>query len=411
VRNRLTQILLFVFIDVLGYSLILPLLSYYADTFGASPAVIGLLIASNALTQLLGAPIIGRLSDRYGRRPMLILSIAGTVVSFLLLATARSLGMLFLSRILDGFLGGNTSLAQAYISDVTEEKDRARGMGMIGASFGLGFIFGPALGGILSFGGNYGRPALAAAVLSALNLIGVLLWLPESLPPEKRAQFARDARSRPSRSRLPALWTAFQRPCVGPLLSIRLAYSLAFTMFETVFSLYAIYRLGLNVQTTSYVLAYVGVLVVIVQGGSIGALVKRFQESHLAMAGIVLMTLSLLGWGLAPNLWVLLVVLLPLALAAGILNTMLNSLLSKVVRPEEVGGTLGLSNALASFARVVSPIVGGFLIDGIGAWAPGVAGAFIMAGLIIYGQRELPRLPIPPTPDCTRTMLPEPEPL
>ncbi len=186
-KRQLSLLFLFVFVDILGFSLILPLLPYYAESFGATPVVVGLLLSANAVTQLLGAPVIGRLSDRYGRRPLLLLCILGTVAGFLLLGFANSLALLFLSRIVDGFLGGNISLAQAYITDVTDEQNRAKGMGLIGAAFGLGFIIGPALGGMLSRGENYALPAFLAAGLAALNLVGVWLWLPESLSPERRA--------------------------------------------------------------------------------------------------------------------------------------------------------------------------------------------------------------------------------
>src|SRR5512135_3678920 len=149
-RSRLTSVFIIVFIDLLGFSLILPLLPYYAETFGANPTLVGLLVGSYAAAQLVGAPILGRLSDRYGRRPILLLSVLGTFIGFLLLGFARSLWVLFASRILDGLTGGNLSIAQAYISDVTDAKSRARGLGMVGAAFGLGFIIGPAVGGILS---------------------------------------------------------------------------------------------------------------------------------------------------------------------------------------------------------------------------------------------------------------------
>ena len=208
-RRRLALLFLFVFVDVLGFSLILPLLPFYAETFDATPTLVGLLLGANALAQFIGAPVLGRLSDHYGRRPLLILSIAGTVVSFLLLGWANSLGVVFLSRVLDGFLGGNISLAQAYITDVTDKENRARGLGLIGASFGLAFIFGPALGGTLSAGGDYSLPAFAAAGLSALNLLGVLLWLPESLPPEQREVRAASPRTRFT---LGALRDALRRP-------------------------------------------------------------------------------------------------------------------------------------------------------------------------------------------------------
>jgi DHA1 family tetracycline resistance protein-like MFS transporter len=385
-RKNLALIFVFVFIDVLGFSLILPLLPYYAETFAATPTVVGLLLGANAVTQLISAPIIGRLSDRYGRRPMLILSIAGTVASFLMLGLANSLWMLFASRILDGLLGGNISLAQAYITDVTDEKNRARGLGIIGASFGLGFIFGPALGGTLSGGGNYGRPALAAAALSALNLLSVLAWLPESLPSERRAEMAHSPRAAFTAR---ALWEALNRPCVGPLLHVSLFYGLAFTVFQTVFSLFAQKRLGLDAQATSYVFTYVGLLIVAIQGGGMGLLTKRFSEKQLIFGGSVLLALSLLAWALTPTLWLLLVVLAPLALAGGVLNVAINAALTKSVYPEEVGGTLGLSAALGSLDRVISPIVGAFLLDNVGAAAPGVLGALLMAWLVSYTWRRV----------------------
>jgi DHA1 family tetracycline resistance protein-like MFS transporter len=386
VRRRLALLFAFVFVDVLGFSLILPLLPYYAATFAATPTIVGLLLGANAATQFIGAPIIGRLSDRYGRRPLLILSIAGTVAGFAMLGLANSLAMLFASRILDGFLGGDISLAQAYITDVTDEKNRARGLGLIGASFGLGFIFGPALGGTLSAGGNYNLPAFVAAGLSALNLLGVLLWLPESLPPERRTQRVGSPRTAFTAR---ALWEALNRPCVGPLLSVRLFYGLAFTIFQTIFALFAQKRLALDAQATSYVLTYVGLLIVVIQGGGMGLLTKRFSDKQLIFGGTILMAFSLLGWALIPSLWLLLVILAPLALAGGVLNVGSNSALTKSVYPEEVGGVLGLSASLGSLTRVVSPVAGGFLLEAVGTAAPGIVGALLMAWLIAYTWRHV----------------------
>jgi DHA1 family tetracycline resistance protein-like MFS transporter len=385
-KRSLILIFFFVFVDVLGFSLILPLLPYYAETFGATATTVGLLLGANALAQFIGAPVIGRLSDQYGRRPLLLLSIAGTVVSFLMLGWANALWALFASRVLDGLLGGNISLAQAYITDVTDEQNRARGLGIIGASFGLGFIFGPALGGALSAGGNYSLPAFAAAALSALNFLGVLLWLPESLSPERLAQKAISPRAEFTAR---ALWEALGRPCVGPLLQVLLLYGLAFTTFQTVFSLFAQKRLGLNAQTTSYVFTYVGVLIVLVQGGGIGLLTRRFSEKQLIFGGTIVMTLALLAWALTPTLGILLIVLAPLALAGGVLNVASNSALTKSVYPEEVGGALGLSASLGSLTRVASPVVGAFLLDRVSAAAPGILGALLMAWLIYYTWRRV----------------------
>ena len=275
-KRRLVTVFVIVFVDLLGFGLILPLLPFYADAYGASPFVVGLLAASYAAAQFVGAPVLGRLSDRYGRRPILLISIAGTVVGFLLLGLAEPLGralagdsseattnaiilaILFLSRILDGVTGGNISVAQAYITDVTDEENRARGLGLIGAAFGLGFIIGPALGGALSAGGRYAVPAFVAAAIAALNWFAVLFWLPESLTEETKAELAKQ----PARSILSVreLVNALKRPRFGPLLNVRFFYGLAFATFTGVFALYAQYRLQLDSTGTGYILAYVGLL-------------------------------------------------------------------------------------------------------------------------------------------------------
>lgn len=415
-RNRMLTIFIVVFVDLLGFGLILPLLPYYAETFGATPTVAGLLVSSYAAAQLIGAPILGRLSDRYGRRPLLLVSIFGTIVGFLLLGLAQPLGtslagllpggllaantlalaVLFTSRLLDGLTGGNISVAQAYITDITDEKNRARGLGLIGAAFGLGFIIGPAVGGALSAGGRYAVPAFAAAAIALLNWIAVFIWLPESLTREARAELAK----RPARAvmSLSALLRALQRPRFGPLLHTRFLYGLAFATFTGVFALYARYRLGLSSDQTGYVLAYVGLLVVLVQGVAIGRLTARFQESRLIFGAVVLLALSLLAWAFAPNVPVLLIVLAPLSLASGVLNTVVNSAITKSVYPEEIGGALGLSASLESFTRVVGPVAGAFLLDVLGTWAPGVIGALLMAWLVTFVWRRLIVNPDPPLP-------------
>ena len=414
-NSRLLPVFLVVFVDLLGFGLILPLLPYYADSYGATPIIVGLLTASYAAAQLLGAPLLGRFSDRFGRRPILLVSIFGTFVGFVLLGIAEPFGealagvfgltasanvfiisLLFISRVTDGLTGGNISVAQAYITDVTTDKNRAQGLGMIGAAFGLGFIIGPATGGLLSTWG-YAVPAFAAALLAMLNLIAVYLYLPESLTPEKRAEMAARAADKPAFS-LASLWNALNRPRVGPLLHIRFFFGLAFSTFQTVFALYAQYRLNLDARATGFILTYVGVLSVIVQGFAVGRLSSRFKENHLILASAILMTGSLLGWAFTPNVITLLIIMAPLAFAGGILNTILNSALTKVVYPEEVGGTLGLSASLESFTRVIAPSLGGFLLGQIGTWAPGLAAALVMVWVAIFVWRRLLVNPDPPLP-------------
>jgi DHA1 family tetracycline resistance protein-like MFS transporter len=409
---RLINIFIVVFVDLLGFSLILPLLPYYAEQFGASATVVGLLTASYAAASLVGAPLMGRLSDRFGRRPILLLSVAGTCMGFLLLGFAEPigrglaslvaaravnvfvLGVLFLSRSVDGLTGGNISVAQAYISDITDEQNRARGLGLIGAAFGLGFIIGPAVGGLLSRWG-YGVPAFAAAGLSFLNLLAIFFALPESLTEERRAAI--------SQQKLPpftlaALAAALNRPKVGPLLYVRLFFGLAFAMFQSIFSLYAATKLHLTTQTTGFVLAYVGLLSVLVQGVGIGIVTKRFRENAIILTALWLMVFGLAGWAVTPNLPILLVVLLPLSLGGGTLNTLLNSAITKSVTREEIGGTLGISASLESVTRVIAPSAGGFLLGSLGAWAPGVFSAALMLGVVYYAYRRIIRAKSPVVP-------------
>jgi DHA1 family tetracycline resistance protein-like MFS transporter len=378
-NKMLASIFLIVFIDLLGFSLILPLLPYYAKTFNADGTVTGILVASYAAMQLIAAPILGRLSDTYGRRPVLLVSIFGTFIGFLLLGFAQSLVVLFASRIIDGITGGNLTVAQAYITDVTDAKNRAKGLGMIGAAFGLGFIIGPVTGGVLSQWG-YAVPAFAAAGLAIINLILVAVWLPESLTAEKRALITQKRQA----LSLSAMLAALRRPFTGSLLISRFFFGLAFAIFQTIFSLYALARFNLSAAQTGYVLTYVGVLSVITQGFLIGRLTKRIRENVLIMGCVVVMAACFLGWAFTPSLALLLVIMAPTSFAGGVLNTVLSSTLTKSVAPQEIGGILGLSASIESLTRVFAPALGGFLLSGLGTWAPGLFGAIILAGLSIY---------------------------
>jgi len=400
--TKFINIFLVVFIDMLGFGLILPLLPYYAETFGATAELVGLLVGSYAAAQLIGAPILGRLSDRIGRRPVLLLSVAGTFAGFVLLGFATPIGqfmavifksnainsfiiaVLFFSRILDGLTGGNITVAQAYITDLSDEQNRAKSFGLIGAAFGLGFIIGPAVGGILSRWG-YNLPALIAALVSFLNLLSIFFFLPESLTSERK-----DAALR--RRRAPftftAMMQAFKRPQIGPLLQVRFFYGLAFVIFQSVFALFT-QAIGFSSQTTGFILTFVGVIAVIVQGGLIGVLTRRFCDNWLIINGLWLMSGALLAWGFTSKLWILLLVVLPIASSGGMLNTVTQSAITKVVAPEEVGGILGITTSLEAVTRVIAPSVGGFLLQYLGVWAPGVFAALLMLWTVWITYRQI----------------------
>jgi DHA1 family tetracycline resistance protein-like MFS transporter len=365
-KKMLFAIFLIVFIDLLGFSVILPLLPFYAETFGATPLVVGLLTATYAAAQLIGAPLLGRLSDRYGRRPILMISIAGNMLGFVLLAVAQNLGILFLARALAGLTGGNISVAQAYISDVSEPKDRGKALGLIGAAFGLGFIIGPAVGGIL---GTFGFwvPATVSAVLSGINLLLVFFWLPESLTVERRLKLANT--SRPPFT-VKAMLQTLKRPFVGPLLHTRFFFGLAFAMFQSIFALYAQYRLNLDGRQTGYILAYVGVLSAVTQGFLIGKITARFSDTQIILVSTIIMAIGLGAWAFAPN-------------------TTINSAMSKAVAPIEIGGILGLAASFESLTRVISPSLGGLMLEKLGTASPGIFGAIILIWLATYVARKV----------------------
>ena len=384
-NKRLLNIGLIVLIDMLGFALIVPLLAFFADTFGATAFQTGLLVASYAAMQMISAPILGRISDRFGRRPVFLISILGTFLGFIILGLANSLWILFVSRILSGLTAGNISVAQAYIADVTDEKNRARGMGMLGAAFGIGFILGPALGGTLSVYG-FAVPAFVSAALCFINLLTVFFWLPESLTPERRVQLMAQEKADVS---FGALLAALQHPSAGPLLWVRFGFAIAFNSFQSVFALYTLSKFGLTAQQTGYILAYVGIVLVIMQGGLIGPLSARFKESHLLLAFTIFATVGLFGWAVVQTVPGLLVAMFPLAIGAGSFNAVINSAISKTVSHDEVGGMLGFSAGLESATRVVMPALASYLLGRFGPSTPGYMATLVMAIVVVFAYARL----------------------
>jgi MFS transporter, DHA1 family, tetracycline resistance protein len=361
-------IFLTIFVNLIGFGIIVPLLPFYAETFGASPIVIGLLFAVFSLCQLIAAPALGDLSDRYGRRPVLVFSLAGTVVSFVMLALAQSVVMLFIARIVDGLSGGNISTARAYVADITEPKDRARAYGLIGAAFGLGFVMGPALSGMLARV-SYTAPIWAAAALTLVATAMAWLWLPETI---HRAQ----AGTGNPLSYLPEL---LRRPVMRRVLTIDFVYWFSFAIFQTTFSLFAARRFGFDASRTGYLFAGFGLLGAVIQGGFIRPIVRRAGDKSTFIAGIVFSCLGLVAAALAHSVWLFVLALVPLAIGMGFGHPTVSSLISRAGRGDEQGRVQGAASAVESLGRTLGPVWGSASLQRWGEATPFVTGAAFLA--------------------------------
>ena len=423
--KRVLPIFVIVLIDLLGLTIIIPLMPLYATAFRANAFTVGLLGAAYPLMQFLGAPLLGRLSDRYGRKPILLISQAGTLLGFVILGLANSLWLLFLARLLDGLSGANVSTAQAAITDSTTAKTRTQGLGLIGAAFGLGFIIGPIIAfvALQASGNNYHVPAWVAVGMSALSIVLTWFWLPETLPAAGHGR-----RPQPAALSLGAMLQAVGHPQVGLLLVLIFAQQIAFGGFEQLLSLFTLSRLGLNASGNAVIFVFVGVILVGVQGGLVGQWSRRWGDRRLIFAGLGLLALGLSltavtprrpvpwyseaamttelaasgdlaaggeaasgdlpielppehdrGWlGLA---WIL-AAMVPAAIGGGILQPSINSLITKRVAGDEVGGTLGLSAAFLSLGNALAPVMGGVIFQGLGPTAPFLLGGLLMAALL-----------------------------
>jgi MFS family permease len=371
---------LIVLFDLVGFGFVIPLLPFYGLHFGGTAAEVTWLMACYSLAQLFFSPLLGRLSDRLGRRPVLLVSLAFSIAAYIWLGLADALWMLFAARLLAGAGAGNIAAAQAYITDVTSPEARAKGMGLIGAAFGLGFTIGPWIGGQLAGSdpttAALARPAFAAAGMSALAFVLVLALLKESLPPE-----ARHAPAGPGRWQLARQVLA--RPTLRQLLVLFFATISAFAAMETTFALWANDAFGWGPQQVGYVFLFVGLVLVVVQGLLIGPLSRRFGEARLVLAGAALIAAGLAGTPFALSLPRLLVVTALLAVGMGLLNPSMNSLISRQAGSDERGGVMGVSQSAGSLARIVGPLIAGPLFALLGRDAPYYAGAIVMAGVVL----------------------------
>lgn len=371
-RASLLIIFLIVFVDLVGFGIVIPILPYYARAFGASAWQLGWLMTSYSLMQFLVAPLWGRLSDRIGRRPVLIASLIGTCLSMTVLGLAHSLAWLFIARTAAGIFGANISTAYAYVADVTDEENRAKGMGMVGAAFGLGFIFGPAIGGVLSRYG-YAAPMFAGAALAAANTIFALAKLAE---PPLAAEVRASHRTR--RFDLTVIRQALGDPRSRLAIGVFLLVTMAVTQMEVIFAIYLKAFFGYEAQSAGLLLALMGIVMVGMQGGLIGRLVKAYGELKLILAGTLICAVALVGFGLATAIPVLVTALVFLALGHGMLHPSLSSLASKGATPTTRGATMGVFQSAGSLARVLGPPCAGFLYDSVGPAFPFYGGSVLL---------------------------------
>ena len=369
----LLVIFLTIFVNLVGFGIIIPLLPFYAETFGASPVTIGLLFASFSLSQLIASPLLGGLSDRWGRRPVLILSLIGTAVSFVMLAVAQSLAMLFAARIVDGLSGGNITTARAYIADITTEEERPRAFGLLGAAFGLGFVVGPALGGALSHI-SYTAPIWAAAAITIVAIVLAWIWLPETV---HRAQAG---------AALPwhALGTVLQRPRLRLLLGIDFVYWMAFAVYQTTFALFGARRFGFDATHTGYLLSAFGALGVIIQGGLVGPIAAALGSRRTLLVGLGFACAGWAGSALTYSVPVFVGMLVPAAIGIGLCNAVLTAMVSTAAGRAEQGRVQGAAGALESLGRTLGPVWGNALLQraGEGAAFGAAAGLLVVAGVM-----------------------------
>lgn len=365
------------FLDLVGFGIVIPLLPLYAKRFGAGPVAVAWLLAVYSLMQFFFAPWWGRVSDRVGRRPVMLVGLFGAAASYLACGLAGSLAVLFAARVLSGVTGATVGVAQAYVADVTGPADRAKGMGMIGAAFGIGFIVGPALGGALS-GFGPAVPFFAAAALALMNGVAAAFRLPESLPAE-----GRDARRRGFglAERARALFGAGTPGRLRALYLAGFLATLAFAAMEGTFSLWADARWHATRHGIAYLFAYMGIVSVIAQGGVVGRLAKRIGERNTALVGGVLLAAGLAGVAAAPTVPLMMAALAVLAFGQGTTSPAVSSLVSRQGSAADQGRLLGVNQSLSALGRVIGPVCGGIALAHVGLAAPfAVAAVLAMAG-------------------------------
>lgn len=374
-NKALLTVFFIVFLDLFGFGIILPLLPFIAEEFHANPFQIGLLTSTYSFFQLIAAPILGRLSDRYGRKKLLVVSQIGSAAGYILLGLAHSLPLLFLSRLIDGVTGGNISVAQAYVADVTDKKDRAKGMGMLGAAFGLGFIFGPAFGGFLSQW-SFAAPAYAAAAMAGLTALATSYFLKESIDTKKAIT------SPHTRFNLDEIKKVLSLRPVGLLIIIFLLFNTGFSVIQGNFALWTERTFSYTATENGYLLAFIGVVSASTQLLALPRLLKRFSEIKLLKMGTLAITIGMFSFLLVTKPFMLFFSILFIPFGFGLINPSIQALASENVPPEDYGGVLGTLQSAGSLGRVFGPAGGGELFHVFGKNSPFAASGTML--LFVY---------------------------
>jgi multidrug resistance protein len=370
-RSRATLPTLFsiIIVDLIGFGILMPALPFYAKKYGATPTELGLLLAIHAAMQFVFAPIWGRLSDRIGRRPIMLGTVAGTAVALFALALAPSLAWLFVARALSGIFAANISVATAYLTDVTEPEERTRWMGMVGASFGIGFLLGPAIGGLLA---PYGLavPIFTAAGMATVNFVYAAVVLKEPV----RHELATGA----GVGRIEVL----RNPSVARLTTVNLFFSLAVTQLEAMFAFYMIDRFDFDMRQVAFILVGMAFVMVLIQGGGMRRLAERFGERHLLLVGLLLMSVGIGSVPLSGSVALLMAPLMLAAVGRAIAQPPMMSWVSTLADERERGSVMGTFQSAASLARVLGPVVAGLAYEFSPAWPFWLGGMLLACALV-----------------------------
>lgn len=373
------------FFDLVGFGIIIPVLPFYASSFGASPQTVTLLSTSFALAQFAAAPVLGRISDRVGRRPVMLISIAGSCASMLVLGFASALWMVFLARLVSGLCTANVSTAHAYVADRVAPARRAKYMGLMGSAIGLGFVFGPAIGGLLSRPDHPELPFLVAAGVAGINWVMALVWLPESLRPARDpAAPASLAPAAMLASRRHELVRVLWGTPLGWLVVVNLCFFFAFASMESTYALLLEAVLGWGAQETGAVFALLGVVIVITQGVLVGRLAGAFGERTTLVVGMSLLLVAFCVLGLMAVPWLAIAGSMLLACGNGLTTPSVSALVSRASRAGEQGFNQGLAASAASLGRVVGPVSAGLVFERVGPGVPMLVSAVVVAvGMVV----------------------------